>query len=305
MSVSSFIVARLLIVGESLVEFVRPQRGLGLAEPGVFVGPFPSGAPAICADAAALSGADVALVATIGADAFGKLLSERLASDRVDVTGVRVLDEAVTGTAFVAYGSDGEREFIFHVADAAPGRITVADLGLAPEQADWIHVSGASLELSSAMSAVVMEAVERVLAHGGHLSFDPNLRGSSSGSAEHREAMVRLLQLSTVLLPADGELEAMGADTEALVRRGAVVCVTRGGEGALLLLGDEEEVIFPLPANEVDPTGAGDTFAGAFLATFLRTGNAHLAALAANRAGAAHVGALGPMERTPDWRPEE
>jgi hypothetical protein len=297
-------VARLLIVGESLVEFVRPQRGLGVAEPGVFVGPFPSGAPAICADAAALSGADVALVSTIGADAFGKLLSKRLASDRVDVTGVRVLDEAVTGTAFVAYGLDGEREFIFHVADAAPGRITVADLGSAPEQADWIHVSGASLELSSAMSAVVMEAVERVLAHGGHLSFDPNLRSSSSGSAEHREAMVRLLQLSTVLLPADGELEALGADTEALVQRGAVVCVTRGGEGSLLL-GDEEEIIFPVPVNEIDPTGAGDTFAGAFLATFLRTGNPHSAALAANRAGAAHVGALGPMERAPDWRPEE
>ncbi len=51
----------------------------------------------------------------------------------------------MTGTAFVAYEADGRRNFIFHVADTAPGRITIADLGSAPERADWIHVSGASL----------------------------------------------------------------------------------------------------------------------------------------------------------------
>src|SRR3712207_8148469 len=50
--------------------------------PGPFAGPFPSGAPAIAADAAARAGVDVALIATVGKDPFGRLLVERLSGDR-------------------------------------------------------------------------------------------------------------------------------------------------------------------------------------------------------------------------------
>jgi sugar/nucleoside kinase (ribokinase family) len=295
---------RLLIVGESLVEFVRPERGFGLGEPGPFLGPWPSGAPAICADAAALSGGEVALVSTVGADPFGRLILERLIADKVDVSGIRVIDDAVTGTAFVAYGLDGSRSFVFHVADAAPGAITVADLGSAPERADWIHVSGASLALSPAMAAAIMAAVERVVAHGGNVSFDPNLRAGSHGVSDLPEAMGRLLEVAALVLPAEGELEALGVDPNALAARGTLVCITAGAEGARLY-GTEGVTIVPgVPDSEVDPTGAGDTFAGVFLAVFLRTGDAHRAAIAANRAAAAHVAAMGPMERSAAWEPE-
>jgi tagatose kinase len=292
---------RLLIVGESLVEFVRPEKGLGWTDRGAFLGPFPSGAPAICADAAAMAGAEVALVSTVGADPFGRVVLERLTADRVDVNGVRVAEDAVTGTAFVAYERDGSRSFVFHVADAAPGRIVGADLGSAPEQADWIHVSGASLALSPAMAAAIMEAVERVVAHGGRVSFDPNLRGGSSGVRDMPEAMQRLLEVAAVVLPADGELEALGTDADALVDEGKTVCVTAGPDGARLYSDGEISVVPGVAVTEVDPTGAGDTFAGVFLATLLRTGEAHRAAAVANRAGAAHVAAMGPMERAAGW----
>lgn len=295
---------RLLIVGESLVEFVRPERGLGLGEPGPFLGPWPSGAPAICADAAALAGGEVALVSTVGADPFGRLLLERLITDGVDVSDVRVLDDAVTGTAFVAYDLDGSRSFVFHVADAAPGAITVAHLGSAPERADWIHVSGASLALSAAMAAAIMAAVERVVAHGGRVSFDPNLRTGSSGVSDLPEATARLLEVAALVLPAEGELEALGVDPDALAARGTVVCITAGAEGARLYGTGGVTGVPGLPVTEVDPTGAGDTFAGVFLATFLRTGDAYWAAIAGNRAGAAHVAAMGPMERIPTWKPD-
>jgi tagatose kinase len=295
---------RLLIVGESLVEFVRPERGLGLSEPGPFVGPWPSGAPAICADAASLSGAEVAFVSTVGADPFGRLLLERLTKDGVDVSGIRELDDAVTGTAFVAYDLDGGRTFVFHVADAAPGSITVGDLGSAPERADWIHVSGASLVLSPTMAATIMAAVERVVVHGGSVSFDPNLRAGSSGVSELPEAMARLLEVAALVLPAEGELEALGVDVTMLVDRGTLVCETAGSEGARLHTSRGLTAIPGISVAEVDPTGAGDTFAGVFLATFLRTGDAHQAAIAANRAGAAHIAAMGPMERSATWEPE-
>jgi sugar/nucleoside kinase (ribokinase family) len=268
------------------------------------VGPFPSGAPAICASAAATAGADVALVSTLGADPFGSLVIDRLKKDGVDVAGVRVVEDAVTGTAFVAYESDGSRTFVFHVADAAPGRIGSNDLGSAPESADWIHVSGASLALSEAMRLVIMRAVERVLAHGGRVSLDPNLRSGSSGVGDAAGAMARLLQVASVLLPAEGELTSLGLDIEEQLRDGTVVCTTAGAKGARL---HRMDGVIDIPGNsvaEVDATGAGDTFAGVFLATFLRTGDAMSAAIAGNQAGAAHVSVMGPMERPAGWASE-
>jgi pfkB family carbohydrate kinase len=78
---------RLLVVGEALVEIMRPEPGLPLDAPGPFRGPFPSGAPAIVADAAARAGVEVALVATVGDDPFGRLLLKRLSESVTEMTG--------------------------------------------------------------------------------------------------------------------------------------------------------------------------------------------------------------------------
>ena len=126
---------QLLIVGETLVEIMRPRPGIPLDAAGPFEGPYPSGAPAIAADAAAQSGAQVTLVTTIGNDPFGRLILKRLRAGSVKTDHVKMLDDAVTGVAFVAYDLSGGRTFIFHVADAAPGKLQPAYLGSAPEAA--------------------------------------------------------------------------------------------------------------------------------------------------------------------------
>ena len=82
---------------------MRPRRGLALNVAGPFEGPFPSGAPAIAADAAARSGVDVTLIAAVGNDPFGRLLVTRLSAGGVNTAGVRIVNDAVTGVAFVAY----------------------------------------------------------------------------------------------------------------------------------------------------------------------------------------------------------
>ena len=43
-------------MGEMLVEIMRPRAGIQLSRAGEFLGPFPSGAPAIFIDAAARLG---------------------------------------------------------------------------------------------------------------------------------------------------------------------------------------------------------------------------------------------------------
>jgi tagatose kinase len=290
------VTGRLLIVGEALVEVMRPRPGIPLDKPGPFAGPFPSGAPAIAADAAARAGAEVSLIATVGDDPFGRLLVNRLSADGVDTSGVRAVDDAVTGVAFVAYDEAGGREFVFHVADAAPSRIAPADLGSAPEEAAWLHVSGSSLTLSEGLAETVLAAVERVLDAGGRVSFDPNLRVGSAGASATPPGFDRLIEVASLLVPSEGELEALGTDANSVARTGAIVCETLGKDGARLHHDGTVTTVAGIPTQEVDPTGAGDAFSGTFLATYMRSGAPVLAAHEANAAAAAHVGALGPME---------
>jgi 1D-myo-inositol 3-kinase len=73
-----------------------------------------------------------------------------------------------------------------------------------------------------------------------------------------------------------------------------LVVVTRGAAGALLFQKGHQPRAFPgYPAREVDPTGAGDVFAGAFMAQLYRTGSLAAAMDFANRVAACSVEALG------------
>ena len=52
----------ILILGEMLVEIMRYKENIPLYEQGIFLGPYPSGAPAICIDTAARLGCSTAIL---------------------------------------------------------------------------------------------------------------------------------------------------------------------------------------------------------------------------------------------------
>jgi 2-dehydro-3-deoxygluconokinase len=79
-----------------------------------------------------------------------------------------------------------------------------------------------------------------------------------------------------------------------------IVAMTLGAEGALIAARDKRERIAPSAAKLVDATGAGDMFTGAFLAEYLRTGDAFAAGSYANVAAALSTegyGAVAPMPK--------
>ena len=86
-------------------------------------------------------------------------------------------------------------------------------------------------------------------------------------------------------------------DAEGLARHaansGATVVVTRGYRGATVLSGGEERHLEALLANSVDPTGAGDCFAAAFMMRLAETGSLDEACAFGLAAGALAVGAVG------------
>lgn len=294
--------AKLLCIGEILVEMVAASVDQSLVEPGTWIGPFPSGAPAILADQAALCGAEVALVGAVGPDDFGRACLTRLASSGVDVEHVRIDEHRATGVAFVRYRGDGSRTFVFHVAEAAAGRFRPDDAEAVLRGIDCVHLMG-----SSAFSAAAVQAIREVFAaaraRGIPVSFDPNIRPELLTHESYLQALSEVLGGAQIVLASEGELQGLlaGATDEECARRlladGAqVVVVKRGARGASLFEPGGEEVTAPgLCVGEVDPTGAGDCFGGTFLALYLRGMGAAEALGYANVAGAMAVTERGPM----------
>lgn len=281
----------ILAVGEALAEFMRTTPGADWTAPGDLRGPFPSGAPAIFASVAARLGASTALCSVVGGDPFGTLIRRRLEHDGVELSGLRTDPAANTACAFVAYAPDGSRQFVFLLRDSAAARLTVADLDDLPERAAWLHVSGATLALSDAMALVAERAVERAAAAGARVSLDPNLRPEAL-SPDIAARIRRLAASADVLFPSDGELGALGLPADAA----PIVCTTLGARGIDVALGDRHELVPAVAARERDPTGAGDTFAAAFVVATLRGAEPVEAARAGAELAAVAVEHVGGME---------
>ena len=65
--------AKIVSLGEILVEIMADTVGNGFLEPIALTGPFPSGAPTIFISQAARMGADTAYVSAVGNDDFGRI----------------------------------------------------------------------------------------------------------------------------------------------------------------------------------------------------------------------------------------
>ncbi|OLP52810.1 sugar kinase [Rhizobium rhizosphaerae] len=293
-----------ITVGEILVEIMATTVGDGFLAPQPLIGPFPSGAPAIFMSQVARCGGAAGIVAAVGADDFGRLNVERLARDGVDVSAIATIAGKPTGSAFVRYRADGNRDFVFNIAHSAAGDTAMTGEAQALiARAGHVHVMGSAFAIDGA-GAILREAIAEVKARGGSVSFDPNLRKELVSGAEGRRLVDDLLSVCDLLLPSGEELfVASGQDTEeaaieALLAAGiAEVVLKRGAAGSSHFSRAHGRIDAPgLKVEEVDPTGAGDCFGAAYL-TCRRLGMAPPQALAyANAAGARNVTRQGPME---------
>jgi sugar/nucleoside kinase (ribokinase family) len=294
----------IVTIGEALVEIMRPQRDQPLDRTGDFRGPFPSGAPAIFVDAAARLGASTGLVATVGEDAFGHCIVERLRVDGIDCAALRTVADRLTGIAFVAYRSDGSRSFVFHLPHSAAAQVDAAQIpsGYLAETR-FLHVMGSSLTLGEQMRQTIYQAAQQVHAQGGLVSLDPNLRPELMPLEQIRAICEPILRLARIVFPSGEELLALtGAPSpeegaQALLQRGVEIVALKQGERGSTLFADGQAIpIAAYAVQEVDPTGAGDCFDAAFLVGLAEGRSLEAAGLLANAAGALATTRLGPME---------
>src|SRR5437763_1541817 len=298
---------RVVALGEVLVEIMRPGPDQPLDRPGSFAGPFVSGAPAIFACACARLGMPAALAGTVGDDPFGHLILHQAARDGLDASHVATDPRRPTGCAFVAYRSDGRRDFVFHVRDAAAG---VVDPAGPPAQllagVAWLHVCGSILALNEDWRAVALRAARLARERGARVSFDPNVRPELLHGRSVADVCGPLLRLADTVLPSGAEATLLTGELTAeagclrLLEFGAdLVVLKRGALGATAYTGASSYDVEAFRVEEVDATGAGDVFAAA-LASALLSGMAVPAATRyACAAGALAVTRRGPLEGAP------
>ncbi|TKB03110.1 sugar kinase [Alteromonas portus] len=294
----------ILCMGELLAEIMAEDIGQSFTEPGVFLGPYPSGAPAIFADQAAKIGASVAFIGCAGNDGFGELILNRLRSDGVDVSGISRSDELPTGTAFVTYQKDGNREFIFNISNSAAALINEdsVDPALA-SNCRYFHVMGSSLGNAGSIAAV-KRALALVKQSGGKVSFDPNIRPEIMVSPVIQEATQLILEACDILLPSEIDLHYFCGDVpesdavETLLNKYSMdmVVVKNAAEGCVYYDRTRSIKMPSFKVTEVDPTGAGDCFGGTLIACLAQEIEIERALKLANAAGALAVTQRGPME---------
>src|SRR4051812_6644623 len=160
------------------------------------------------------------MVGCVGDDDFGRVNLDRLRGDGVDVSAIRIDPDAVTGSAFVRYRPDGQRDFVFNIRQSAAAKLGATPQALAAiEAAGHLHVVGSSL-ISPAMTETILHAAERIKAKGGTISFDPNIRREIAGSPGLKEALAHVLALTDLYLPSGDELLlfAKSSDPDVAIR---------------------------------------------------------------------------------------
>ncbi|MBC7327238.1 sugar kinase [bacterium] len=296
---------RIVSIGEILVEIMRKEVGIPLGIPGDFVGPFPSGAPAIFADAASRLGGDVGFIGAVGDDPFGHLCYNRLKEDGVDVSKLKIVKGKTTACAFISYAYDGSRDFIFHLKDTAADTLSPDEIDESYfEKTEIIHICGSALSVSERMRETCIKSARIVKAKGGKVFFDPNIRPQLLSVEEIRRIVAPIMEICDVFLPSSEEASMItGLDEpikacEYLSQRMLVV-LKQGEKGCTAFT---QEGVFHSPAirvDVVDPTGAGDCFAGAFAVGMLEGMSLPKLLQFANIVAGLSLTKKGPMEGAP------
>ena len=265
----------LLAIGEILIDFISTERADSLLEAAAFRR-LQGGSPANLVVNVSRLGKRAALLAKMGAGAFGQFLKAEMQRSGV-ITDYLLLDPGVqTSLVFVSQTSG--------TPDFEPYRS--GDYQLTPEnvpaeavhRARLLHTTTWPLSRQPSRSAV-LKAFQLARQLGKIVSIDPNY--SPKVWPDHQDALRTLeevyqyVTLTKASLDDAGRLFGPGGTPEDYIRRfhelgPETVVFTLGKQGSLL--SHRGQLLGHLPARPVqvvDATGAGDSFWAGFLTALL------------------------------------
>jgi 2-dehydro-3-deoxygluconokinase len=253
----------------------------------------------LCATVARL-GLTSAFCSRVGDDPLGRRVVAAASSLGVDTSLVAVDPTRPTGLFLREALPDGRRRVYYYRAGSAASALGVADasriLAVRPRV---VAVSG----ITAALGPEPHAGVTHLAGSGVDLALDPNLR-PALGAVDEQVARLRPLLPHTryLLLGLDEAGPLFGVESPEAVFAAAAAAgvretVLKAGAGGCYVPGAH------LPAvatTVVDPVGAGDAFAGAYLAARLRGASPRAAAELGTHLAAGVVACAGDTEGLPD-----
>ena len=265
--------ARVVSLGEALVDFVCERPVASLAEADFFV-PRPGGSLANIAVCAARFGAEVEMLGGAGDDEWGRWLRGRIAAEGVGVERFVLMPGAGTSHAFVSVDANREPSFAFYGDPRRPAAYAGDDLEPALAGERGVLVVGSDTLLGEAEREVTTRAAELGRERGWVVLCDPNVRPRRWDDEEEMVEVIRgLVAQADVVKLNEPEVRALTGEREVEAAAGGLlglgpraVVVTRGESGALVVSDARVESVKGVEAEVVDATGAGDSVAGVIAA---------------------------------------
>lgn len=245
-------------------------------------------------------GVPVKLIGAVGRDEFGSAALKRLVECGVDISCVTRMGEAATATTVALVRQDGRRAFLHQ-----PGvsRLFYSNpVEWHAEACTRFHIGNpfAVTHLRRRAPELLREARDRGLRTSLDTAWD--------AMGEWMTVLHPCLAHADILFTNEDEARMLtgSADASVIVQRfrdaGADTIVLKlGAKGCAVFTTEGDWAVPAYPVQAVDTTGAGDCFAGGYLAALQRGLSHPEAARIANATGALNVQSMGGTSGLRTW----
>lgn len=268
-----------LVVGRAGMDLYADPPGTRIEEAAQFTAAL-GGSSANIAAALVRLGCRAALLTRVSDDAVGRFCLRQLDAHGVDSSLVRVTGGEARNSLAVVETRIEDCQSVIYRNGAADFAMTVGDVEAADYGAYSALVTTGTVLAAEPSRGAGFRAMALARAAATPVVFDVDYRPYSwSSAAEAAEVYSRAGAMADVIVGNDVEFGFMAGDpgqgmekARSLVRAGAAIAVYKMGEkGAVTFTRDGEFATGVYPTRALKPTGAGDSFLGAFLAA-LATG---------------------------------
>lgn len=258
------------VAGEALVDFVLEADGRATSHLG--------GGSFNAARTLGRLGLQPVFVGRLSSDRHGRALRRGLEESGVRLDGVVDTDDPTT-FAKVEVDQDGVANYRFYAdGTSVPGLSSAVARAAMPSMPAALHIGGLGLVFEPQASAIVT-----LVAHAAPstlILLDANCRPAAVRDHDiYRRRLELILSRTDVLKVSDDDLAYLEPDLPPLdaARRllaagPSVVLLTKGRDGASVLIEGSEAQIDAVPATIVDTIGAGDAFGAAWLGAWIAEG---------------------------------
>jgi 2-dehydro-3-deoxygluconokinase len=219
-------------------------------------------------------------VTALGDDLYSRQMLDFFGGNGIGTDHIRIVENRRPGL-YLIHQEHGDRRFTYW-RDRSAARLLAEDreaLDRALDGADLIYFSGITMAILDPRSrGRLLKAIVRARDRGATVAFDPNVRPALWTSPEvMASALTAAATAADVALPTHSDEAPVFGDASPaatadryLAIGAREVAVKNGPNAAVVSTADRRLMIAPKGRPKVvDPTGAGDSFNGAFLSSRL------------------------------------